>query len=539
MEVSTANHNYYNQQTNNPNMSIPGGALHDFSSEWNSVICNVGLYAARTNSTTSNTNTAAAAASSTMDMENANDFILEITLSYLDTLRTYFEIQGDEMLDDPPSQPPPPPSLALQSMLNHSGTRNAFDGSKNDNLDGNGGISARRILIRLLTTASEINALKALRLGKAHQWVNGADAYSMSYEQINRALNIADGQYVKLVQLEQLQQHHHHHHHDPNHAATLEQIQTQKNYLVHDSNIVHVAISHFATDRDMYTNIANKRLKYLRTKLQPQWSTRDEVRNRIGSDRWRNNPNPKNDYAQLRERDEKELGDLVHSIQKLDCLDVDVVELKVKDIMNYTKYGSNGGDKTVTTKNDVENNSRSSVRPVRRYNGIRPNYDNPLSPQRIPYELYPDPTTYGWIFTGSHEPSYVEFYEKIPMNDGIVVKLDLYYTTGTIKTSMDHPRKGHTQLFASNSSGSSNSNGRSSSEENSGMVSPELYMEILENPRVHTNVRYQRKQNGGDNKNNNGNKNRNNRSRDRGGGRGGRRGGRRRYNGRGGRGGHN
>ena len=58
-----------------------------------------------------------------------------------------------------------------------------------------------------------------------------------------------------------------------------------------------------------------------------------------------------------------------------------------------------------------------------------------------------------------------------------LVKLDWYYTTATLKTSMDHPRQGKTQMFAKVG------------------VTPELYVQVLENPRVHTDAqRYQRKQ---------------------------------------------
>ena len=58
-----------------------------------------------------------------------------------------------------------------------------------------------------------------------------------------------------------------------------------------------------------------------------------------------------------------------------------------------------------------------------------------------------------------------------------LVKLDWYYTTATLKTSMDHPRQGKTQMFARAG------------------ITPELYVQVLENPRVHTDAqRYQRKQ---------------------------------------------
>jgi hypothetical protein len=106
-----------------------------------------------------------------------------------------------------------------------------------------------------------------------------------------------------------------------------------------------------------------------------------------------------------------------------------------------------------------------------RYNGRRPVYGG----LRVDRTDYPDPTFFGWTFTGSCEGGRAEFFEKDFAQHG-VVKLDFYYTTGTVKTVLDHPRQGVTQLFGKGAD-----------------LSPELYGMILENPRVHTDVRYHRR----------------------------------------------
>lgn len=103
-----------------------------------------------------------------------------------------------------------------------------------------------------------------------------------------------------------------------------------------------------------------------------------------------------------------------------------------------------------------------------RYNGIRPNYDG----QRISSELYPDPTMFGWRFTGSQQDSRVEFFEKT-LNIG-TVKLDFYYSTGTVKTTLYHTTTGRNQLFR-------------------GGLTPEQYAAVLNNPRAHTNQGYRRR----------------------------------------------
>lgn len=106
-----------------------------------------------------------------------------------------------------------------------------------------------------------------------------------------------------------------------------------------------------------------------------------------------------------------------------------------------------------------------------RYNGRRPNYNG----LRVSHRDYPDATQYGWRFTGSCQNGRAEFFEKDFAQDGIV-KLDFYYTTGTVKTVLDHPRQGVTQLFAKGDS-----------------LSPEMYIAILQNPRHHTGNRYHRR----------------------------------------------
>jgi hypothetical protein len=103
-----------------------------------------------------------------------------------------------------------------------------------------------------------------------------------------------------------------------------------------------------------------------------------------------------------------------------------------------------------------------------RYNQIRPDYEG----QRISEQLFPDPSSFGWRFTGSQQASRVEFFEKT-LNIGLV-KLDFYYTTGTVKTTLYHPSSGKNQLFR-------------------GGLTPELYAQVLNNPRAHTNHGYRRR----------------------------------------------
>ena len=139
--------------------------------------------------------------------------------------------------------------------------------------------------------------------------------------------------------------------------------------------------------------------------------------------------------------------------------------------------------KLATVQNSVPRNNHDQTQAITpRYNGLRPDYAG----QRISLEQYPDPTAYGWQFTGSVQESFVEFFEK-QMNLG-TVKMDFYYTTGTIKTVLHHPTGGKNQLFRAH-------------------VTPEQYVAILQNPRAHTGQGYRRREDrpaGNDNGNNQG-----------------------------------
>ncbi|GLI66129.1 hypothetical protein VaNZ11_009859 [Volvox africanus] len=71
-----------------------------------------------------------------------------------------------------------------------------------------------------------------------------------------------------------------------------------------------------------------------------------------------------------------------------------------------------------------------------------------------------------WDYTGHNSQSRVAFYQN---DQG--VKMDYYYSTGTTKTSMDHPSRGSTQLFRRN-------------------LSDNEHRSVLNNPRVHTDKGY-------------------------------------------------
>jgi hypothetical protein len=223
----------------------------------------------------------------------------------------------------------------------------------------------------------------------------------------------------------------------------------------------------------------------------------------MGHYRWVNNPNPKFDYSILREESEQELRQLekiVEDLSTLDQLHMSAMRLqqllgrraRVEDdpFTNTTNPSSsnNNSNNTSTSSSSTNRGQRQGNSTSNRYNGMRP----PPAARRIPN--LPDATVYDWSFTGSTDTC--EFFEKT-FSYGLV-KLDFYFTTGTIKTSLNHPTKGRTQLFA-----------------NRDAITPELYTEILLDPRAHTNVRYQTRNNRDNQRRNNSQTNRGNNNRNR------------------------
>eukprot|EP00559_Dactyliosolen_fragilissimus_P005258 CAMPEP_0184861936 /NCGR_PEP_ID=MMETSP0580-20130426/6511_1 /TAXON_ID=1118495 /ORGANISM="Dactyliosolen fragilissimus" /LENGTH=327 /DNA_ID=CAMNT_0027359617 /DNA_START=189 /DNA_END=1172 /DNA_ORIENTATION=- len=156
----------------------------------------------------------------------------------------------------------------------------------------------------------------------------------------------------------------------------------------------------------------------------------------------------------------------------------------------YSTSNPNGG-RMVTSQN-CNNLTSNSI------------YPNP----RVPHSNYPDPSIYGWTYTGCCDHGLTEFFQKevtltsptatqytrfgeqvIPAATAStstasskkevsvrgLLYLDFYYTTGTVQTLLLHPCTGTiTRLFG---------RGR--------QLLPEVYIKILQDPLLHTDSLYQ------------------------------------------------
>jgi hypothetical protein len=399
---------------------------------------------------------------------SANENQFELSLLYLQLLASTLTKES-HLWDHPPTMPPPPPPVELDDT--HQRDRFAdekethfpplvspgYGGSDNNRFasfrddddededkheeydheafnpttpsavsrasnaaSGEGTISMRSLMIRVMTAQSEVYASQA----SPPQWKRGAELYQLCHEKITMALDLANSECALWLQKGDI-------------PIPLQE----------DAMVVQVAVDHFTRQLDLFRGKAIREEERLAAKLEPQWQTRDEIRERWGEERWTRNPTPRRAFAEQRRADEERLREIRAALLKLNDMNTEQVVLSSQSLQEQVSSTSNSQAK-------------------RRYNGIRP---RDLS-KRVSLKDYPDPTNYGWTFTGSWKT--VEFFQK--NND---VKLDWYFTTATVKTSLHHPRQGKTQLFASK-------------------VSPELYIKILLNPRAHTNVRYQEKEKG-------------------------------------------
>jgi hypothetical protein len=362
------------------------------------------------------------------------------------------------------------------------------------------GMDMRRIMIRIYNAQSDAYSLQATIYRKQYppEWQKGARRYSYCLHKVHSALFLADVEIVKWM----------------SYANTNRRHQNPSMYkmkiielLKEDASIVEIAVQTMSSNRNQYMSAAKQYEAKLLSKLRPQWRARDEVKQKMG-ERWTNNKNPKNEYAALRVDLEQELNDIRAALKCLSELDFTVVEVSSKQLREKIQMGEDGVELTMEMftehmqtpltspastgppmmmmepypspqyqvpdtsmspyyNENHEMNDQSNASPYavqapsqNRYNGLRP---VDLS-RRVDMQLYPDPTMFGWIFTGSI--GVTEFFEKEE------VKLDWFYTTATVKTSMYHPTQGRTQLFGAR-------------------VDPETYRKILDNPRIHTGVRYQ------------------------------------------------
>lgn len=190
-----------------------------------------------------------------------------------------------------------------------------------------GTVPIRRIMIRLLAALSDLHAARARIHGSARppRWLDGAKDYGASFDCVQTAQLIIDEQLAQLMQEEEEGKRE-----DPGVVAPVAEgfsaprtIDESAKELSDDAQVILVSLEHFGSARDAYMRSAARRARHLQSILEPQWQTRDEVKARLGEERWTNNPNPKRDYAERRARDERELRELERARGLLEEMEVE------------------------------------------------------------------------------------------------------------------------------------------------------------------------------------------------------------------------
>lgn len=123
--------------------------------------------------------------------------------------------------------------------------------------------------------------------------------------------------------------------------------------------------------------------------------------------------------------------------------------------------------------NGKHSNRHRQLSGRQRYDGRRPTYKGT---GRVSYDEFPDPAAFRWSFTGSDESKCVEYFEKDYAKLG-VIRLDFWYTEGTVRTVLEHRRKGEALLFSKKSE-----------------LKPKTYRKILRDPVKCTDKRYKKHQ---------------------------------------------
>ena len=155
------------------------------------------------------------------------------------------------------------------------------------------------------------------------------------------------------------------------------------------------------------------------------------------------------------------------------CADSSPVSSMAYEEIDYTSRKRKGKDIDHHMHVPCEMDDPNVTDLPRRYNNTRPNY---VQFPRVPHYLYPEPSNYGWKFTGCDVASRIEYFEM--RTDSGLVLLDLHFMTGTVRTILEDQMNGQVQLFGKGKS-----------------LLPDVYLKILQNPH-YSDARFQRRLSG-------------------------------------------
>ena len=258
-------------------------------------------------------------------------------------------------------------------------------------------IAMRRIMIRIVTAQSELFAYQARSYRRELSWALGAQNFHVSLWKINQGLTLANSEVSRC-------------------SVDEYDLRRNRQGLLEDADIVEVGVKSLTKERDFFFQKALAKKHQLIRKLAQNNISRNAARLRIGEERWCSNK-AKSKIALEREEQERqavEVGSALNHLIQLDTRSVvhSAIKLKLRLKPLVTDYLPTNH---FTSKYQNRNNM------------TRPS----LLADRVSSILYPDPSLYGWQFTGSccEQGERVEFFEKQGM------LLDWHYATAEMELS--------------------------------------------------------------------------------------------------------
>lgn len=162
----------------------------------------------------------------------------------------------------------------------------------------------------------------------------------------------------------------------------------------------------------------------------------------------------------------------------LEC-DIDVCKKCFKNGQSYIDVISKESREDDLYDEHHQEQQQRNYHHSERYDGCRPTY---MGTGRMNYDDYPDPTVFQWAFTGSSNDedgsvAQVEYFEKDFGAAVGVIRLDFYYTIGTVQTTIVDPVRGTIrELFTKSRH----------------KMSVQSYRKILKDPLSYNNERYKK-----------------------------------------------
>ena len=235
------------------------------------------------------------------------------------------EIEGEEIVYNTPRM-----QQKQRRGNNNNNSNNREDTSSYHADKSSTDMSMRRILLRIYCSLAEIHSSYALECSRTHptQWIEGADEFQIAYNILRSGQEIIDEEHALLMQVVETISLLSMNDESSSTAAArleLEKVVNERQIgLSNDSQIVSVPLAYFTTSRDKYIAAAQSRIATLEDKLYQDWNTRQEIMNKMGADRWKNNPRPNYSHYEARKRMEKELDDCLEGVNRTRMMDIGV-----------------------------------------------------------------------------------------------------------------------------------------------------------------------------------------------------------------------